>query len=157
LLLSPSHLYMSGCWSTLPSLVASTSLRREIFVPPMWPSRVMFCLLSCAVGVVGAATRVINLPHLYFRTGGNLHGVISKLIATCASRSFRSAACSSHCSSDLAILVSLRVANVLRYPQERWGPGFDGCKARMLVQRWWIYRYSPTSSMECGGSWSKAA
>jgi hypothetical protein len=24
-----------------------------------------------------------------------------------------------------------------------------------LVQRWWIYRYSPISSIGCDGSWSK--
>jgi hypothetical protein len=38
------------------------------------------------------------------------------------------------------------------------GAGRGGCsRARMLVRRWWIYRYSPTSSVGCGGSWSKEA
>jgi hypothetical protein len=27
----------------------------------------------------------------------------------------------------------------------------------MVVRRWWICRSSPTSSMGCGGSWSKIA
>jgi hypothetical protein len=37
-------------------------------------------------------------------------------------------------------------------------PGRGGCSGvRMLVRRWWICLYSPTSSMGCGGSWSKEA
>jgi hypothetical protein len=108
--------------------------------------------------VVGAAPRRINLPQLYSHTGVDLHGGVSELMATFACRSFRSAAGSSCRSSDLARLVSRSVAGVRRYPRRHWGPGRGGCsRARMVVRRWCICRYSPTLSMGCGGSWSKTA
>jgi hypothetical protein len=72
--------------------------------------RVRVCLLWCVVVVVGATAGRINLPQLYSHTGGVLHGGVSQLMASCASRSFRSAAWSSRRSSDLARFVSRRVA-----------------------------------------------
>jgi hypothetical protein len=115
--------------------------------------RVSFCLLWCVVGVVGAASGEINLPQLHSHTGGDLHGGVSELLATCACRSFRSAAWSSRRSSDLARSVSQRVTGVCRCPRRCWGPWRGECsKLRMLVRGWWICRYSPTLSMGCGGS-----
>jgi hypothetical protein len=63
--------------------------------------RVGVSLLWCVVGVVGSALGRINLPQHYSHTGGDFHSV-SELMATCACRSFRSAALPSRRSSDLA-------------------------------------------------------
>jgi hypothetical protein len=91
---------------------------------------------------VGAAAGQINLPQLYSYIGNDLHSGVSELMATCAYRSFRSAAWSSRRSSDLARFVPRRVAGVRRYARRHWGPGQGRCsRARMLVWRWWIYRY----------------
>jgi hypothetical protein len=100
----------------------------------------------------------INLPQLYSHTSGVLHGVVSELMASCACQSFRSAAWSSRRSSDLARSISRHVADVCRFLRRRWGLGRGGCSgARMLVRRWCICRYSPTSSVGYSGSWSKEA
>lgn len=80
-------------------------------------------LLWCIVGVVGAAPGQINLPQLHSHTGGDLHGGVSELLATCACRSFRSAGWSSHRSSDLARSVFRRVTGACRCPRRRWGTG----------------------------------
>ena len=45
-----------------------------------------------AVGVVGAAPRRINLPQHHSHSYGVLNGGVSELLASCVSRSFRSAA-----------------------------------------------------------------
>ena len=83
---------------------------------------------------------------------------VSELLATCAYQFFKSAPWSSRHSSDLARSVSRRVAGVRCCPRRRWRSGRGGCSgARMLVRRWWIWRYSPSSLMGCGVSWSKTA
>jgi hypothetical protein len=106
----------------------------------------------------GSDARQINLSQLHSYIGGDLHGGVSELVATCACRSFRSAVWSSRRSSDPARSVSRRVADVRHFLRRRWGAGRGGCsRAGMLVRRWWIYRYSPTSLVGCGGSWSKEA
>jgi hypothetical protein len=81
----------------------------------------------------GCGGRANNLPQLYFHTGGDLHDGVSELMASCACRSFRSAAWSSRRSLDLARSVSRCVAGV----HWRWGRG-DFSGARMLVRRWLI-------------------
>jgi hypothetical protein len=115
--------------------------------------RVRACLLWCVVGLVGAAPGQIILSQLHYHTSGNLHSDVSELMAiVCLS------AWSSHCSLDLVRSISRRVADVHHYPWRRWGAGQGGCSgARGLVRRWWVCCYSPTLSMECGGSWSKTA
>jgi hypothetical protein len=79
-------------------------------------------------------------------------------MATCDSRSLRSATWSFRYSSDLARSVSLFIAGVRRYPRQCWRPGWGGFSgARMLVWRWWICRSSLTSLMGGDESWSKRA
>jgi hypothetical protein len=73
------------------------------------------------------------------------------LMATCAYRSFRSAAWSSRCSLDMVRSVSRRVVGLC------WRPGRGGFSRAMLLRRWWIYRSSLTLSIGGGGSWSKTA
>jgi hypothetical protein len=64
----------------------------------------------CAsLGVVGASILKSFATHSH--TGDNLHGGVSKLMSTCACRSFRSAAWSPRRSLELARFVSRRVAH----------------------------------------------
>jgi hypothetical protein len=146
-----------GHWFPLPSLAAlAAGGKGTSFLPSI--VRVRACLLWCIIVVVGAMLGQINLPQFYSHTGGDLHGGVSELVAMFSCRSFRSVAWSSRCSSDLARSISWHVAGVRHYLRRCWGSRRGGCsRARMLVQRWWIYHYSPASSMGCGGSWSKAA
>jgi hypothetical protein len=99
----------------------------------------------------------INLPQFYSYIGNDLHSGVSKLMATCAYRSFRSTAWSFRRSSDLVRSVPRCIAGVRRYARRHWGPGRGRCsRARILVWRWWIYRDFSTSSVGCGGSWFNA-
>jgi hypothetical protein len=91
-------------------------------------------------------------------TGVGLHGGVSELIPSHSCLSFRSVTWSPCFSWHLARYVSRRFSGIRRYPRRRWGSGRGGCSgARLFVRRWWIYRYSPTSSMRCSGCWSKIA
>jgi hypothetical protein len=123
---------------------------------------IVFCVRACPlwyiIGVVEATPEQINLPLLQFHTGGDLPSDVSEFMATCSCRSFISAAWSSLRSLDLARSISRCVIGVRLYPRQPLGPGRVGCsRTWMLIRRWWIYRYSPTMSMGCDGSWSKAA
>jgi hypothetical protein len=114
----------------------------------------MVCLLWCVVGLVGAAPRRINPPQLYSYTDDDIHGEVSELMST-SYRSFRSASWSSCRCSDMGRSVSRPVDDVCLYTPRRWGPGQGGCsRARILPQRWWFCRYSSSSWMGCGRSWS---
>ena len=53
---------------------------------------VRVCLLWGVVRVVGAAAGKINLPQLHSHTGGDLHGGVSELMATCAAMALALAA-----------------------------------------------------------------
>jgi hypothetical protein len=78
------------------------------------------------VRVVRAASGLINLPQLYSRTGDDLLGGVSELMAICVDRSFKSSAWSSRRSSDLEISfsrVSL-VFVVIRDNAGGWGEVF---------------------------------
>jgi hypothetical protein len=56
-------------------------------------------------------------------------------------------------SSEINFLACRRRSS---FPMAALGPGIGRCsRERMLVRRRWIYRSFPTSSMGCGGSWSK--
>jgi hypothetical protein len=58
-------------------------------------------------------------------------------------------------SSEINFLACRRRSS---FPMAALGPGIGRCsRERMLVRRRWIYRSFPTSSMGCGGSWSKVA
>jgi hypothetical protein len=74
--------------------------------------------------MVRVAFGQINLPQLYFHTGGDLHGSVSELTATCACWSFRSAVWSSRHSSDLASVIY-----------------FSSCRWPLLVTgaRWFLW------------------
>jgi hypothetical protein len=97
------------------------SKREEDLVPPFWlVVRVRFCLLWRVVRMVGVASTRINLPQLYSHISDDLQGSVSEFMATCANRSFRSAAWSSRRSSDLVRSVSWHVAGVRGYPRRRW-------------------------------------
>jgi hypothetical protein len=119
---SLSHLHRPRSWSPLPSLAAPAAGRRGTSFL-CFVGRVRACLLWCVIGMVGAASGQINLSQLHSHTGGDLHGGISKLMATGACRYLRSIAWFSRCSSDLARSVSRRVAGVCRYPRQRRGAG----------------------------------
>jgi hypothetical protein len=97
--LSPPNLPWPGCWSwsPLPPLLAPMVARGRgaSFLRYGLVVGVRFCVSSCIVGMVGAAFGRINLHHLYPHIGDDLQGGASELMATCADRSFRSAAWSS--------------------------------------------------------------
>ena len=88
--------------------MGTTALRRR--------SVVRVCLVPPldAVGVVGATHGQINLPQLHSHTGGDLHGGVSELMATCVVWSCRSATWSSRHSSDLAMNKSVSVSSPMR-------------------------------------------
>jgi hypothetical protein len=75
----------------------------------------------------------------------------SKLLLACACRLFIGRLVFSP--SDLTRSISRCIAGVRHYPWQRYRPRRGRCSGpRLLVRRWWIYRYSPTSKMGCGGS-----
>jgi hypothetical protein len=150
---NPSYLHRPGHWSHLPQLAApAVGERRTSFLRSVVSVRA--CMLWCAVWMVGAAPGRINLSN---------SNPTSAATFTVASRSWWQ-----HVLIDadrqLGLLVlqiwwnlflDVSLALVVTHDGDRaeWG----GCyRARILIRRRWICRCSLTSSVGCGGSWSKA-
>jgi hypothetical protein len=90
--LSP-NLRRRGYWSPLPPLAAPVAGGRvTLYLCSGLVVRARKSFPWHAVGVVGATLGRINLPYLHSHTRGVLHGGISEVMASCACRSFRSAA-----------------------------------------------------------------
>jgi hypothetical protein len=137
-----------------PSTCRSGGRRGGDLVPSVCSQGLSAVVCHWGGGTVGAASEQINLSQLHSHTGGDLHGGVSEFMATCACRSLRLTAWSSRCSSNLGRSVSRRVAGGCCFLQRCWGTGRGRCtEARMLVQRWWICRFFPTSLVGCDGSW----
>jgi hypothetical protein len=97
--------------------------------------RVKICLLWCVVGVVGAASERIDLPHLYSHTGDDLYGGVSEVMATCTVRLLVVL----HIWRDLFLRVSLAFAGgrgeVVSLEQGCWSGG-GGSIVFLRLRRW---------------------